>query len=122
MHKLVAFTFTSELQADADGVHEFNVPVGITILGVSLCSAAFGDSASAFTIDIQDDGTDVITGVAANTAGTPGTWYTPPLGGTEDPVHIAADSDVEIDFNLSGGTGSETADATIVIYATIDEV
>ena len=121
MHRIVPLVFTAEAQADADGVHEFDVPVGMTILGVSLCAEAFANSPTGFNIDIQDDGTDVITAVAANTAGTPGTWYAPAFGGTETPVQVAAGSDVEIDINLVGGS-SPTADYTIVLYVTLDEV
>jgi hypothetical protein len=121
MHRLVPMVFTVEGQDAANGVHEFDVPVGITILGVSLCAEAFTGTPTGFNIDIQDDGSDVITAVAANTAGTPGTWCTPALGGSQTPVHIAAGSDVEIDVNFSGGS-SPTADYTIVLYVTLDEV
>jgi hypothetical protein len=114
--------FCAEGQADADGVFEFDVPVGMTILGVSLCAEAFTGTPTAFTIDIQDDGTDTdIAALAASTAGTPGTWYTPAFGGTNDPVVIAAGSDVEIDVNFTGGS-SPTADFTLVLYVTLDEV
>ena len=122
MHRLVPMVFTIEAQDDADGVIEFDVPVGMTILGVSLCAEAFTGTPTAFTIDIQDDGTDTaISALAASTAGTPGTWYTPALGGTNAPVHIAAGSDVEVDVNLAGGS-SPTADFTLVLYVTLDEV
>lgn len=121
MQNLTAMVFTGEAQLDADGVFEFDTPVGLTIWGVSLCAEAFANTPSAFTIDIQDDGTDVISAVTASTAGTPGTWYTPALGGTETPVHIAAGSDVEVDVNLAGGS-SPTADFTLVLYVTLDEV
>ena len=121
MQRILPLVFTAEAQVDADGVHEFDLPVGMTIHGVSLCAEAFTGTPTGFNIDIQDDGSDVITAVAANTAGTPGTWYTPAFGGTNDPVHIAAGSDVEIDINLTGGS-SPTADYTIVLYVTLDEV
>jgi len=121
MHRLVPIAFNLVGQADADGVIEFDMPVGMTILGVSLCAEAFTGTPTAFTVDIQDDGTDVITAIAASTAGTPGTWLTPALGGTEIPVHIAAGSDVEIDVNLSAGS-TPTADFAVVLYVTLDEV
>lgn len=118
MHNLQALVFTSEAQADADGVFEFDVPVGITIWGVSGCVEAYSGAGSEAAIDIQDDGTDVISDIEFDTAGTPGTWYTPALGGTNTPVSIAAGSDVEIDLNLD----SDTADITVVLYITLDEV
>jgi len=44
MHKIVPLVFTLEAQADADGVIEFDVPVGMTILGVSLCVEEYSGS------------------------------------------------------------------------------
>jgi hypothetical protein len=108
-------SFTIEAQDDADGVIEFEALEDMTIVGVSLCAEAFTGTPSGFNVDVQDDGSDVITGVAANTAGTPGTWKTPHVGGSEAPVHVAAGSSVEVDVNLSGGS-SPTADFTLLIY------
>ena len=119
MQNLKALVFTVEAQVAANGVIEFDMPVGMTILGVSLCAEAFANTPTTFTIDIQDDGTDTsIAALAASTAGTPGTWYTPALGGTETPITVAAGSDVEIDLNLD----SDTADFTAILYVTWDEV
>ena len=120
MHNLKAMVFTAQAQLDADGVFAFDTPVALTIWGVSLCAESFANTPTTFTADIQDDGTDVITAVAASTALTPGTWYTPALGGTETPVHIAAGSDIEVDINFTGGS-SPTADFTLVLYVTLDE-
>ena len=117
MHNLQALVFTAEAQADADGVFEFDVPVGMTIWGASGCVEAYTGSGSTFNFDVQDDASDIITAVTADTAGTPGTWLTPALGGTETPVSVAAGSDIEIDINLD----SDTADVTIVLYVTLDE-
>jgi hypothetical protein len=108
-------SFSVEGQDDADGVLEFEALEGMTIIGVSLCAEAFTGTPTGFNVDIQDDGTDVITAVAANTAGTPGTWKTPHMGGTETPVEVAAGSSVEVDVNLSGGS-SPTADFCLLIY------
>jgi hypothetical protein len=101
--------------ADADSVVDFEALEDMTIVGVSLCATVFTGSPTGFTIDIQDDGTGVITAITADTALTPGTWRTPHMGGTETPVTIAAGSEVEIDLNLSGGS-TPTATFTVVIY------
>jgi hypothetical protein len=108
-------SFTIEAQDDADGAIEFEALEAMTIVGVSLCAEAFTGTPTGFSIDIQDDGADVITAVAANTAGTPGTWKSAHLGGTNSAVEIAAGSCVEVDVNLTGGT-SPTADFTLVIW------
>jgi hypothetical protein len=101
--------------ADADSVVDFSALEGMTVVGVSLCATVFTGSPTGFNIDIQDDGTDVITAIAANTALTPGTWKTPHLGGTETPVTIAGGSEVEIDLNLTGGS-TPTAEFDVVIW------
>ena len=101
--------------ADADSVIAFQALEAMTIVGVSLEASVFTGSPTGFTIDIQDDGTDVIAAVAANTALTPGTWKSVHMGGTNAPVHIAAGSEVEIDLNLTGGS-SPTATFTVVIW------
>jgi hypothetical protein len=108
-------SFTIEAQDDADGVVEFEALEDMTIVGVSLCAEAFTGTPSGFNVDVQGDGSDVITGVAANTAGTPGTWKTLHVGGSEAAVHVEAGSSVEVDVNLSGGS-SPTADFTLLIY------
>ena len=108
-------SFTLEAQDGADGAIEFEALEDMTIVGVSLCAEAFTGSPTGFDVDVQDDGTDVITAVAANTAGTPGTWKSAHMGGAEAPVHVAAGSSVEVDVNLTGGS-SPTADFTLLIY------
>ena len=116
---LVPFTFYIQGQAAANGVVEFAAPCGLTIVGVSLCAEAFTGSPTGFNVDVQDDGADVITAVAANTAGTSGSWHTPTFGGSETPVHVAAGSAVELDVNFAGGS-SPTADFTAIIWALLD--
>jgi hypothetical protein len=108
-------SFTVEAQEDADGVIEFEALEDMTIVGVSLCAEAFTGSPTGFDVDIQDDGSDVIAAVEANTAGTPGTWKSTHMGGTNSPVRVAAGSSVEVDVNLSGGS-SPTADFTLLVY------
>ncbi len=117
---LVTFCFTVEAQAAADNVHEFTIPRQMTIVGISLCAEAFTGSPTGFSIDVVDDGSHVISAVAANTAGTPGTWLSKHYGGSNDPVAIAASSVVGVDVNFTGGT-SPTADYTLIIWALMGE-
>jgi len=112
---LLVFNFSAQAQPDADGVHTLYTPIGLTLVGVTLCAEAFTGTPTGFNVDIQDDGTDVITAVAANSAGTPGSWLASHLGGSLTPVAIAAGSEVEIDVNLTGGT-SPTADYDVTLW------
>jgi len=118
--RLVVFTFTAEAQADADGVHQFKTPNALTVVGVDVVAEAFTGTPTGFTVDIQDDGTDVITAVSAPTAKTVGTWRSTHFRGSNDPVTIAAGSTVDIDINLAGGT-SPKADYTITLYGLMGE-
>lgn len=101
--------------AAADSVINFKALEAMTIVGVSLCATVFTGTPTGFTVDIQDDASDVIAAITANTALTPGTWLTPHMGGTETPVTIAAGSVVEVDLNLTGGS-TPTAEFDVVIY------
>lgn len=71
-------------------------PFNFTIVGVSV--APRDDDAGA-TMDIDDDGTNVISAIGCADADAPGTWISTEFGGTETPVHVAADSKVALDFN-----------------------
>ena len=100
---------------DTDSVIAFQALEAMTIVGVSLEATVFTGTPTGFTVDIQDDGTDVIAAITANTALTPGVWQSVHMGGTNAPVHIAAGSEVEVDLNLTGGS-SPTAAFTLLIY------
>jgi hypothetical protein len=70
--------------------------VPLTIVGV--VAAASADDPG-LTVDINDDGTGVITAIACATAATPGTWKSTHLGGTNAPVQVAKDSVLSLDAN-----------------------
>jgi len=74
----------------------FTVPCDLTVIYVEASPSA--DDADT-TIDINDDGTGVITAVAAATKATPGTWKSTHMGGANAPVTIAAGSVVSLDAN-----------------------
>ena len=98
-----------------DSIVDFQALEDMTIAGVSLCAEVFTGTPTGCTIDIQDDGTDVIAAITANTALTPGVWQSVHMGGTNAPVHIVAGSEVEIDLNLTGGS-TPTASFSVVIW------
>ena len=116
MQEMMVFTFTGQAQQAANGVQLWQVPVGMTIVGVTLCAEAFTGTPTGFNVDIQAGGTDVITAVAANTAGTVGTWGSTHVGGTNAPVAVAAKTALEVDVNFTAGS-TPKADYTLVIYA-----
>jgi hypothetical protein len=72
------------------------MPIGATLIYASV--SPMEDDTGA-TMDIQDDGTDIVTAIACATQATPGEWATTHVGGAETPVAIAAGSELELDFN-----------------------
>ncbi len=72
--------------------------VPLTIVGV-VCSASVDDAG--LTVDINDDGSGVITAIACATAATPGTWKSTHLGGANAPIHIDAGSVLSLDANAA---------------------
>jgi hypothetical protein len=77
-------------------------PVPGTIVFVSVAPSA--DDAGA-TIDINDDGTGVITGLDASDQNVAGTWNSTHFGGTNAPVEVAASSVLSLDANsIDAGT------------------
>lgn len=72
------------------------MPVSATLIYAAI--APFEDDAGA-TMDIQDDGTDIVTAVDASDHDVPGEWISTHCGGSQTPVSIAAGSMIEIDLN-----------------------
>lgn len=92
-----------------------DIPFDITIICVSV--APLEDDTGA-TLDINDDGTGVITGVDASDHNVPGRWDTPATGGTNSPVTIDAGSILSLDIN--SGAAANRFDVTI--WALVGEV
>ena len=99
-----------------DSVIDFVALEDMTVVGVSFCAEAFTGAPTGCTLDIQDDGADVIAAITADTALTPGSWKSVHMGGTEDPVHIVAGSEVEIDLNLAAGSTPTAAFSVVIWY------
>lgn len=77
------------------------LPVGATLIYASV-SPHEDDSGA--TIDIQDDGTDIVTAIDASDHDVPGEWASTAVGGSNTPVAIAAGSEIEIDANSTAAT------------------
>lgn len=77
------------------------VPFGATLIYASV--SPHEDDADA-TMDIQDDGTDIVTAIDASDHDVPGEWISVHAGGTQTPVAIAAGSEIELDFNSAAAT------------------
>jgi hypothetical protein len=86
-----------------------------TIVAVSV-SPQVDDTGA--TLDIDDDGTNVIAAVDASDQNVPGTWKSTHVGGTNAPVHIAAGSKVSFDIN-AGANGTAFH---VVVWALLGEV
>lgn len=98
-----------EASAAGDSAAIVMVPFGATLIYVAV--SPYEDDASA-TIDVQDDGTDIVTAVDASDHDVPGEWASVHAGGTETPVAIAAGSEIEIDVN--SGAAANRFDVTLL--------
>lgn len=76
----------------------FTVPCDMTIIYVC-ASPSVADAA--LTLDINDDGTGVITALACGVVAVPGTWKSTHMGGTNTPVQVAAGSVLSFDANAA---------------------
>lgn len=112
-HNYFNVTFGAQAQAAGAGVHRFTAPVGLTLVNVSFGVEAITGSPTNVNLDVQDDTTDVITGITRTAAGVEA-WTSTHFGGEEDPIAIAAGSVVEIDVNFVSGS-SPTADYDVVL-------
>ncbi len=91
-------------------------PFDMTIVYVSTSPNV--DDAGA-TVDINDDGTGVITAVDASDQDVPGTWKSTHIeGGTNDPVFVAAGSLLSLDGNATAGNTT----ILVQIWALMGEV
>lgn len=98
-----------------DNFRYFTIPCDLDVIFVS-ASPSVNDADA--TIDINDDGTEVITAISCAVAATPGTWKSTHMGGTNAPVHLAAGSVISLDANsLDGDTR-----VFIQIYALVGEL
>jgi hypothetical protein len=93
-------------QGDADGVAGIYVPRDFLLTQVSVFVSIAG-TPSAATIDIQDDGTDILTAQDITGNGLKNVTGT----------NIAGGSVLEIDLNLTGGsTPTVTGDIALIGY------
>jgi hypothetical protein len=113
-HKCI--TLIDADDGNAVGVLEgyFTAMTNMRIVGIS--AAPFIDAVGA-TLDVDDDGANVIAALACAVAAVPGTWKSTFIGGVETPVVIAKDSLVSFDINSGGAATSYY----VHLYYVIDE-
>ena len=97
---LVNYTFSvgdpTEGNALGDNALYFMVPFGATLVYVS---AAPWDNDTDLTLDVNDDGSTIITAMTCDDKDVPGEWISTHAGGTQTPIAIAAGSVLDLDFN-----------------------
>jgi hypothetical protein len=97
---IVTYTFSvgnpTEGTPLGDNALYFKVPFGATLVYVS--AAPWEDDTNA-TLDINDDGSTIITAMACAVKAVPGEWISTHCGGTNTPITIAAGSILDFDFN-----------------------
>jgi hypothetical protein len=117
-HNYYQVTFRGVEQAALNGAHGITMPVGMTLVGISLWAAAFGGAPTNVNFDVQVEGSDVLTAILTTTpAGAPkgAEWLTSHFGGANAPLSIAKGEELEIDVNFTAGT---TPDCTYDLVLT----
>ena len=111
-----SYTLVDPTEGNAVGALEFyhDCIVGETIVAVSVAPQV--DDAGA-TLDIDDDGTNVITAIDASDKNVPGTWKSTHVGGTNAPVRVAAGSKLSFDVNA----GAVATAFHVVIWSLVNE-
>ncbi len=98
--KTINYTFSvgnpTEGTPLGDNALYFMVPFGATLVYVS--AAPWEDDTDA-TLDVNDDGTTIITALTCDDKDVPGEWISTHSGGTQTPVAIGAGSVLDFDFN-----------------------
>ncbi len=94
----LSFTAVDPTEGNALGALNvyFDAIFDMTIIAVS---AAPETNDAGATMDIDDDGSNVITAIDISDQNVPGTWKSAVAGGTNDPVFVAAGSKLGFDFN-----------------------
>lgn len=109
-------TLVDPTEGNALGTLEgyIQLPFAYTIVAISVAPQV--DDAG-LTVDVDDDGSNVISGIDGSDADTPGTWGTPGYGGTNAPVKIAANSKVSFDVNSGAAATAVFVDMLILVGA-----
>ena len=108
--RLILIPFYLDGQADADGVAGHYIPEAFLLTHISHFVTVLGGSVTA-DIDVQDDGTDAVTAQSIDTNA---------ITELTTPVRFAADSVIEIDLNLAGGT-TPTVTGEIGLWGYVSE-
>jgi hypothetical protein len=120
MSKLMCVGFSAQAQGDADAVHGFKAPVGLTLVGVTVYPEGFSGSPTGFNLDVNVGETEVVKALAADTAGASGEWKTGHFGGSQAPVAVAGGDLVTVDINFAGGS-TPTADYDVQLFLLVGE-
>lgn len=75
-------------------------------LTIVYVSVAPNTDDAGLTLDINDDGTGVITAISCADADVPGEWESTHVGGSQTPVTIAAGSKISFDANSAANATS----------------
>lgn len=98
MIQTLSFSVTDPDETAAAGTAacRYELSFSHTIVAVSVCPLE--DDAGA-TMDIQAGGSDVITAISCADKDAVTPWESTHVGGTNDPVTVAANTEVTFDFN-----------------------
>lgn len=104
---LIPLQLDGQFTATVNPVVKFILPFGARLIGVSANARASGGTSPTLTVDVEDDGTSVLSSAIAITAGTP-------AEGTVANPAIADESVIEVILTI-GGTSPTWNDITVLL-------
>lgn len=95
--EVIPIHISGQYTATTADVAQFKLPFSGSLIGVSATARASGGTSPTLTVDVQDDGTTVLSSAISITAGTVSE-------GTVNAAAIADESEITIDLTIGGGT------------------
>lgn len=106
----ICVTSDGQYTADLKPIRTFQMPFGATLTEVSACARDLNVAGTnAYTIDVQDDGSTVLSSVIALVADDT------PVVGTIASAAIADNSKMTVDLDVSGDTSPALDDLTVLL-------
>lgn len=105
--QLVPIHISGQYTSTTADVAQFKLPFPGYVVGVSATARASGGTSPTLTVDVQDDGTSILSSAISITAGTVSE-------GTVSSATIADESEITIDLAI-GGTSPTWDDITVLL-------
>lgn len=112
--RLIALNFSAQAQVAATGAHRVKVPVGMTLVGMTVGLEALTGSPTNVKFTLKQGAVTLVDQLTLTAAGV-GEWLSSHLGGANAPGAIPTAATVTVDVAFTGGS-SPGADYDITLW------